>query len=69
MNVSSIRAEMARSGMNTSDLADFLGVSYGAANNRLIGTTKFAADEIIALADHFDVSIDYLCCRGESNGS
>lgn len=54
---------MADKGVNKLRVATDLGVSSGLLSAWGKGTKKPSYDNIIALADYFGVSIDYLVCR------
>lgn len=44
-------------------LADVAGVSYSMMQYILTGKRRATQHDLMALADHFDVSVDYLCGR------
>ena len=46
-------------------LADVLGVGKSAVSMMESGNRAASADVLIALADYFDVSLDYLCGRSD----
>lgn len=50
-----VRMLMARERMTTEGLAIVLGISRTSANNRLKGYIPFTADEIVKMANRFDV--------------
>ncbi len=52
-------------GLKQSDLADKLGISQQTLSRIENEITHPAIDVLCALADYFDVSIDYLVCRNE----
>lgn len=63
MDVSSIKAEMARRDLGIEQLGEIIGVEYSATYKRISGETRFTIDELIALADEWNVSLEYLTCR------
>ncbi len=46
-------------------MADVLGVGKSAVSMMESGNRAASADVLIALADYFDVSLDYLCGRSD----
>lgn len=46
-------------------IADVLGVGKSAVSMMESGNRAASADVLIALADYFDVSLDYLCGRSD----
>lgn len=56
-----LNAELARRGVSTKELAEYLGVSGKTANNKLAGRTEFTLSEIKKITVLIPgVSIDYL---------
>jgi len=55
-----INAECARSGMTKADLAENLGVSYSTLKNWMKGKGEIPASKLIAMAELFKCSTDYL---------
>ena len=47
------------------EIADVLGVGKSAVSMMESGNRAASADVLIALADFFDVSLDYLCGRSD----
>lgn len=48
---------------NQRELASAIGVSESSFSDKMHGRTKFSLDQLAALADYFNVSIDYLTGR------
>lgn len=48
---SNLRAELARKGLTTSDIADILGISKKSARNKLYGRSSFTIEEAFKLRD------------------
>jgi transcriptional regulator with XRE-family HTH domain len=61
-----LRAEMARHGKTIAEMAELLDVSVNTFSFKLHGKREFTLKELKALADYFNVSIDYLA--EESDG-
>ncbi len=53
-------------GLTQKNLADFLGIAPVSWQRFEYGTSKPKLENIIALADYFDVSIDYLVGRTDN---
>ena len=47
------------------DLAEVLGVSEQAVSDKFHGRTNFTLRDLSRIADHFDVSLDYLTGRSD----
>lgn len=50
-------------GMTQTDVAKLCGSNQTTIAKMETGTTRPSVDVLIWWADHFDVSMDYLCCR------
>jgi transcriptional regulator with XRE-family HTH domain len=48
---SNLRAELARKGLTTTDIADILGISKKSARNKLYGRSSFSIEEAFKLRD------------------
>ena len=55
-----------KKGLTQKNLADFLGIAPVSWQRFEYGTSKPKLENIIALSDYFDVSIDYLVGRTEN---
>ena len=53
-------------GITQKQLGEFIGASERGIQNYEMGTRKPAYDTLIALAEYFDVSIDYLVGRTDN---
>lgn len=53
----SVRAEAARRGLRQLDIGLRLGVSQSAVSGRFVGRLPFSAEELVELADWFDVPV------------
>lgn len=53
-------------GLTQKNLADFLGIAPVSWQRFEYGSSKPKLDNIIALADYFDVSVDYLLGRTDN---
>lgn len=51
-------------GFQQQDIAEFLGVSRSAVSMKFNGKVSFNARDLLILADHFGVSVDYLLGHG-----
>ena len=49
--------------MSQKELAIALGLTPGKLNHKIIGRTKWAVEDLLALSDFFGVSLDYLVGR------
>ena len=58
-----IEAERARKGITKTKLADEIGVSTGTIKNWQSGKTEIPASKLVALAQYFNVTTDYLLGR------
>ena len=58
-----IEAERARKGITKTKLADEIGVSAGTIKNWQSGKTEIPASKLVALAQYFNVTTDYLLGR------
>lgn len=63
MNYPNIEAERARTGMTKANMAAAIGTSPDTVKNWQNGRTEIPASKIVALADLFKVSTDYLLGR------
>ena len=52
-------------GLTQKQLADTIGVSEVSLQRFEYGSSRPSLDTLIALADYFDVSLDYLCGRSD----
>lgn len=59
----SIRAEAARRNETSADIAAALGIQRNVARNRLAGRTRWTLPEVIALADHWNMTVDEVLGR------
>lgn len=68
---SNIRAEMARSGITTHELATAIGVNRNTLGRRLNhnGRTALTIDEIEAIAEHLGVPLDALLLIPETSAA
>ena len=64
-----VRAEMKRRNKTNKDIAELLGISSNSVSFKLNGYRPFTLDEIKALANAFDCTIDYLAERDFVKGS
>ena len=55
-----------KKGLTQKNLADFLGIALVSWQRFEYGTSKPKLENIIALSDYFDVSIDYLVGRTDN---
>jgi len=55
-----VRAELARAGMNQTDLAKAMGISRQNASQRLLGRSAFKAEEIIQIGQWLGVAPETL---------
>ena len=62
-----IEAERVRSGMTKAKMAEEIGVTTGTLKNWQNGRTEIPASKLVALADIFGVSTDYLLGRAPMN--
>lgn len=51
-----VRAELARRGLNQWDLAERMGISRGAVSQRLLGHVPFDTDDLAAVAELLDIT-------------
>lgn len=63
MTYPNIEAERARAGMTRTSMAKTLGVSPDTVKNWQNGRTEIPVSKIVAMADLFSVSTDYLLGR------
>lgn len=63
MKYPNIEAERARAGITKENLARNLGVSTGTIKNWQNGKTEIPASKLVALAETFNVTTDYLLGR------
>ena len=63
MNYPNIEAERARAGLTKAGMASAIGVSTDTLKNWQNDRTEIPASKIVALADLFNVSTDYLLGR------
>ena len=54
------------SGANNKDIANYVGISVRSLQFYLNGTSEPALSKLIALADYFNVSMDYLVGRSDN---
>ncbi|MBE6084732.1 MAG: helix-turn-helix transcriptional regulator [Selenomonas ruminantium] len=66
MNTNRIKDTRLSKGLTQKQVADELGISVVAIQNYENGRRKPAYDVLIALADYFDVSLDYLVGRTDN---
>ena len=66
MTFPNIEAERARSGMTKAEMAATIGVTTDTVKNWQNGRTEIPASKIVALADVFGVTTDYLLGRPNS---
>lgn len=64
-----IQAEIARAGWSQADAAKFLNISQNSLRWKLNGKRPLLLDEIYALAQKFNCSIDYLVERKDDADS
>lgn len=55
-----VRAQLARAGKDTADLASMLGVSRPTASSRWNGSKPYTLDELHAIAEALSVPVDVL---------
>lgn len=60
-----IEAERARAGMTRASMAEAIGVSADTVKNWQNNRTEIPASKIVALANLFDVTTDYLLGRSQ----
>jgi len=58
-----IRAEMARNKRKVAEIAAVLGISENSFRFKMNGKREFTLRELRVLAEHFDVTIDYLAAH------
>lgn len=63
MNYPNIEAERARAGMTKANMANAIGVTADTLKNWQNNRTEIPASKIVALADLFGVTTDYLLGR------
>lgn len=63
MKYPNIEAERARIGMTKIDVSLYIGVTVDTMKNWQSGKTEIPASKLVALADLFNVSTDYLLGR------
>ena len=64
--VREIKAEMARQGINQSELGELVGRTQNAISRRLTGKVQFSMGEIEEIAQALDVTVDQLIPRAKS---
>lgn len=69
MNYPNIEAERARAGMTRGGMAAAINVSTDTVKNWQSGRTEIPVSKIVALADLFNVSTDYLLNRAATNAA
>lgn len=55
-----MRAHMVARGLTQYDLAELLGVSRSAVSDRLSGRTRWSLDDVVTLADAWDIPVQDL---------
>ena len=60
-----IRQQLSASSLND-EIATVLNISYDAAHRRVSGKSKFSIEETVALANHYNISLDALFTQKES---
>ena len=53
----SIRKQLSATSLND-EIATVLNISYDAAHRRVSGKSKFSIEETVALANHYNISLD-----------
>lgn len=64
-----IEAERARAGMTRASMAEAIGVSANTVKNWQNNRTEIPASKIVALANLFDVTTDYLLGRSQQHAT
>lgn len=64
--LNNLRAEMARYGISTVDIAKVTGKTERSIRDKLIGKTQFSIPDAMAVRDHFfpEMSLEYLFNQG-----
>lgn len=58
-------AEMARIGINKSELAQIIGISVSSIYSKLNGKTNFTLEDMEKISARFQMSLDYLFTKDE----
>ena len=60
MNIAKLRGLMAEKNETHEDLGKLLDLSRSSITKKISGVTKFSFEEVILIAKHYNVSIEYL---------